>query len=63
MTDDDDHFVVKGRRWRATDPAIPPEVAVELRQLLMAARRTSVRRCGRARTRRRSRWERGLRKG
>ena len=37
---DDDHFVViKGRRWRATDPAIPPEVAAQLRKVLMAARR------------------------
>ncbi|SLM02195.1 MULTISPECIES: hypothetical protein [unclassified Actinoplanes] len=35
-----DHYVViKGRRWRATDPAIPEEVAAELRKALMAARR------------------------
>ncbi|WP_433305546.1 hypothetical protein ACQP2F_18370 [Actinoplanes sp. CA-030573] len=35
-----DHYVViKGRRWRATDPAIPPEVAAGLRKALMAARR------------------------
>jgi uncharacterized protein len=37
---DEPHFVViSGRRWRATDPAIPPEVASELRKVLMAARR------------------------
>ena len=48
MTDDatgpertpDGHFVIiKGRRWRATDPDIPEEVAAELRRTLMAARR------------------------
>ena len=37
---DDGHFVIiEGRRWRATDPAIPEEVAAELRKVLMAARR------------------------
>ena len=36
----DGHFVViDGRRWRATDPAIPEDVAAELRRGLMAARR------------------------
>ncbi|MFD4636382.1 hypothetical protein ACFWN2_03640 [Lentzea sp. NPDC058436] len=36
----DGHFVIiKGRRWRATDPEIPPEPAARLRSLLMAARR------------------------
>ena len=40
MTDDEGHFVViSGRRWRATDPAIPEEVAAVLRRVLMAARR------------------------
>ena len=46
MTDDpppltpDGHFVViNGRRWRATDPLIPEEVAAQLRKQLMAARR------------------------
>ncbi|WP_328473060.1 hypothetical protein OHA21_11515 [Actinoplanes sp. NBC_00393] len=35
-----DHYVViKGRRWRATDPAIPEEAAAQLRRALMAARR------------------------
>ncbi|WP_285635128.1 hypothetical protein [Lentzea sp. NBRC 102530] len=36
----DGHFVViNGRRWRATDPEVPPEQAARLRSLLMAARR------------------------
>jgi len=36
----DGHFVViNGRRWRATDPEIPPEPAARLRSLLMTARR------------------------
>ncbi|RJQ70166.1 hypothetical protein D5S17_29655 [Pseudonocardiaceae bacterium YIM PH 21723] len=36
----DGHFVViGGRRWRATDPEIPEEVAARLRSLLMRARR------------------------
>ena len=36
----DGHFViVDGRRWRATDPAIPEDVAAELRRELMAGRR------------------------
>ncbi|MEU8656467.1 hypothetical protein [Actinoplanes philippinensis] len=40
MTDGEDRFiVVNGRRWRATDPAIPEPVAAELRRILMAARR------------------------
>lgn len=35
-----DHFVViGGRRWRATDPAVPEDVAAALRRELMAARR------------------------
>ena len=37
---DDGHFIiVKGRRWRATDPLIPPDVSQQLRTALMAARR------------------------
>ena len=37
---DDDHFIViKGRRWRATDPTIPDDVAADLRRSLMSARR------------------------
>ncbi|QWA25826.1 hypothetical protein [Streptomyces osmaniensis] len=36
----DGHFVViKGRRWRATDPSIPEKVASRLRRHLMSARR------------------------
>jgi uncharacterized protein len=39
-TTPDGHFVVvDGRRWRATDPAIPEDVASALRVHLMAARR------------------------
>ena len=33
------HVVINGRRWRATDPAIPPERRDELQRLLMAWRR------------------------
>ncbi len=39
MADDEHYVVIKGRRWRATDPAIPEDVAAELRRALMAARR------------------------
>ncbi|MFF5078508.1 hypothetical protein ACFY36_15765 [Actinoplanes sp. NPDC000266] len=39
MTDDDRYLVINGRRWRATDPAIPDEEAAALRKALMAARR------------------------
>lgn len=38
-TEDGHHVVIGGRRWRASDPAIPEEVAAELRRSLMAARR------------------------
>ncbi|MFC9030625.1 hypothetical protein [Streptomyces arboris] len=38
-TPDGRYIVVKGRRWRATDPEIPEDVAAELRRHLMAARR------------------------
>ena len=39
-TTDDGHFVIiEGRRWRATDPALPDDVAATLRRALMAARR------------------------
>lgn len=38
-TDDGRHVVVAGRRWRATDPAIPDQLASELVSELMAARR------------------------
>ncbi|MFK4107543.1 hypothetical protein [Streptomyces sp. NPDC002176] len=36
----DGHFVViGGRRWRATDPDVPEDIAARLRRHLMAARR------------------------
>jgi uncharacterized protein len=38
-TDDGRYIVVKGRRWRATDPALPEDDAAVLRRWLMAARR------------------------
>lgn len=38
-TPDGHHVVIDGRRWRATDPAIPEEAAAELRRRLMSARR------------------------
>ncbi len=39
ITDDGRYIVVKGRRWRATDPLIPEERSVELVRILMAWRR------------------------
>ncbi|MFF4553869.1 hypothetical protein [Streptomyces sp. NPDC001422] len=38
-TPDGRYVVVGGRRWRATDPQIPEDVAARLRSHLMAARR------------------------
>ncbi|GAA4971347.1 hypothetical protein [Actinoplanes utahensis] len=38
-SDDGRYVVIDGRRWRATDPAIPEDVAAALRRALMAARR------------------------
>ncbi|MEV8375963.1 hypothetical protein AB0P21_24710 [Kribbella sp. NPDC056861] len=38
-TPDGRYIVIGGRRWRATDPAIPAEVQSQLRSLLMRARR------------------------
>ena len=38
-TDDGRYIVLAGRRWRATDPELPPDVAAALRRQLMAARR------------------------
>ena len=37
-TDDGHYFVIAGRRWRATDPAIPEERRAELTRILMAWR-------------------------
>lgn len=38
-TPDGRYVVVNGRRWRATDPQIPEDVAARLRSHLMSARR------------------------
>lgn len=38
-TPDGHHVVIDGRRWRATDPAIPEERRQELTNILMAWRR------------------------
>ena len=38
-TEDGRYIVVAGRRWRASDPLVPPERAAELRSALMAWRR------------------------
>ncbi len=38
-TADGHHVVIQGRRWRATDPDIPDDVAEILRKQLMSARR------------------------
>jgi uncharacterized protein len=38
-TEDGRFVIVSGRRWRATDPDIPEDVAAVLRKELMAARR------------------------
>jgi hypothetical protein len=38
-TPDGHHVVIKGRKWRATDPSLPEDVSARLRQHLMAARR------------------------
>ena len=32
-------MIIRGMRWRATDPAIPPDVSETLRAELMSARR------------------------
>jgi len=38
-TEDGHHVVIDGRRWRATDPAIPEDRRHELQRVLMAWRR------------------------
>ena len=38
-TQDGRYVVIKGRRWRATDPDVPEDVAAVLRSELMSARR------------------------
>jgi uncharacterized protein len=39
LTPDGHHVVIKGRKWRATDPDLPAEVGEVLRKELMSARR------------------------
>lgn len=39
LTEDGHHVVIDGRRWRATDPAIPDTRRAELQRVLMAWRR------------------------
>ena len=39
LTDDGHHFLIDGRRWRATDPMIPEARRAELTRVLMAWRR------------------------
>ena len=43
VEDDERTFVVDGRRWRRTDPAIPEALGAELVKALMAARRVKDR--------------------
>lgn len=43
LTDDGHFIVVNGRRWRATDPAIPEGRRAELTRILMAWRREVLR--------------------
>ncbi|MFE4257275.1 hypothetical protein [Streptomyces sp. NPDC056883] len=38
-TGDGRYVVIDGRRWRASDPDLPPDIAGRLRRHLMAARR------------------------
>ncbi len=39
LTSDGHHLVIDGRKWRASDPSIPPKLRQELVDELMAARR------------------------
>jgi hypothetical protein len=39
ITEDGHYVVIKGRRWRATDPEIPEERRAELTRILMSWRR------------------------
>lgn len=38
MSDDERYLIVNGRRWRRQDPALPDDVAAELRSALGRAR-------------------------
>ena len=46
QTEDGHYVVIKGRRWRATDPDIPEGRNAELRSILMAWRREVKRTSG-----------------
>lgn len=39
ITPDGHHLIINGRKWRASDPSIPPKLRQELVDELMAARR------------------------
>lgn len=39
LTADGHYLIIQGRRWRATDPDLPPSVSELLRHELMSARR------------------------
>lgn len=39
VTPDGHHLIINGRKWRASDPSIPPKLRQELVDELMAARR------------------------
>jgi hypothetical protein len=47
-TDDGRYVVINGRRWRATDPAIPEDRRADLTRILMAWRREVRRTMGTA---------------
>ncbi|MBO0676152.1 hypothetical protein JRC04_01605 [Mycolicibacterium sp. S2-37] len=47
-TEDGHYIVINGRRWRATDPAIPDDRRGELTRILMAWRREVRRTMGTA---------------
>ncbi|MFE3583593.1 hypothetical protein [Streptomyces vinaceus] len=46
LTPDGHHVVIGGRRWRATDPAVPEDASARLRAHLMAARRAVAAQAG-----------------
>lgn len=50
-TPDGHHLIINGRKWRASDPTIPPKLRQELVDELMAARRAVKNRDNEARTR------------
>lgn len=50
-TPDGHHLIINGRKWRASDPSIPPKLRQELVEELMAARRAVKARENEARAR------------